>query len=579
MPTIIDAPMEANVSPPIHSDTPQPSTMVVTNGNVTANCPPLLGAVAMTPPPASIVAAVHESSPSTISALTNATITADAAAASAVASPAKRPHVDLARGSVDEAFTPSPKRPNFAKPPSDDCTLLSGDDEDKWATEEACMMAVIEKQNMDEDDLADQLEDAVPYAHEWQELATSDDTDGEVGNADGVEQYETIEVTCSPKYTVSAFKEICRHVKLSTSGKKSDLFARLRDSERDLINKQSEEMFEYKRFREAEGNVPKWLILTGIETANINGIDMGTGAQHGHFGPTNKENAAGPPKLDYLTPETLTNDKGSTRIVRPSFQHKAKPLQHKAKQQKEGAMQLPIIIPMLPPLIDPPPQEPTPHDAPPPPPDTTTPTCQEPTPQDAPPPPPDTTTPTPVTPPNPKGGPSRAAYSAISDLRKARPKDFFDLMLRPKFVKECMVDTTNKRAASEGAGPGGTTYADYAPFDVQEMYKFIGLFVVNGLSPKPSMDLWFLGTNQHLIWGNDKISSAMKKHLESGKCLSGYRRWKHFRSYLALYDFRRNVVEETNNNPLWKVQTILDELNYNAKRIEDVGYRKVGLNR
>ena len=107
MPTIIDASTEANSSPPIHSDTPQPSTMVVTNGNVTANCHPLRGAVTMTPPPASIVAAVRESSPSTISALTNATITADAAAASAVASPAKQAHVNLSVGSVDEACTPS----------------------------------------------------------------------------------------------------------------------------------------------------------------------------------------------------------------------------------------------------------------------------------------------------------------------------------------------------------------------------------------------------------------------------------------------------------------------------------------
>ena len=30
MPHVV-APMEANLSPPIHSDTPQPSTMVVTN--------------------------------------------------------------------------------------------------------------------------------------------------------------------------------------------------------------------------------------------------------------------------------------------------------------------------------------------------------------------------------------------------------------------------------------------------------------------------------------------------------------------------------------------------------------------
>ena len=61
------------------------------------------------------------------------------------------------------------------------------------------------------------------------------------------------------------------------------------------------------------------------------------------------------------------------------------------------------------------------------------------------------------------------AYSSIGSIRNARPKDFFDLMLRPKFVKECTVDTNNKRAASEGAGPGGTKYQDYAPFDVQEM--------------------------------------------------------------------------------------------------------------
>ena len=66
--------------------------------------------------------------------------------------------------------------------------------------------------------------------------------------------------------------------------------------------------------REAEGNVPKWLILTGLQTADIDGIDIGTGTQHGHFGPTNKENAAGPPKMEYLTPNCFADEEGS-RIV------------------------------------------------------------------------------------------------------------------------------------------------------------------------------------------------------------------------------------------------------------------------
>ena len=109
----------------------------------------------------------------------------------------------------------------------------------------------------------------------------------------------------------------------------------------------------------------------------------------------------------------------------------------------------------------------------------------------------DTTPPDPITPPNLTGGPSKVATSAIGDLRHARPKDFFGLQLRPKFVRECIVETTIKRAASEGAGPGGTKYSDYTPFDVPEMYKFIGLFLANGLSSKPSMDLWFLGYMQH----------------------------------------------------------------------------------
>ena len=80
---------------------------------------------------------------------------------------------------------------------------------------------------------------------------------------------------------------------MSSSGKKSDIFKRLCDCGHDRITKKAENLFEYKRVREAEGNVPKWLILTGLQTADIDGIDIGTGTQHGHFGPTNKENAAG----------------------------------------------------------------------------------------------------------------------------------------------------------------------------------------------------------------------------------------------------------------------------------------------
>ena len=143
--SVLDAPTEADASP---SDTPQPSTTVVTTGHGTGNCPPLRGAVARTPPLLSVVAAVGGSSILTLSALTNATTTTAAAASAneiAVASPAKRPHTAVALGVVDEGGTPSPKRPNFTKPPSDESSLLSGDDEDRWGNEEAKVMALVGK--------------------------------------------------------------------------------------------------------------------------------------------------------------------------------------------------------------------------------------------------------------------------------------------------------------------------------------------------------------------------------------------------------------------------------------------------
>ena len=59
----------------------------------------------------------------------------------------------------------------------------------------------------------------------------------------------------------------------------------------------------------------------------------------------------------------------------------------------------------------------------------------------------------------------------------------------------------------------------------------------------------------------------MNKHLGNGKIINGYRRWKHLRAYLALYDFCKNIAKKTKDNPLWKVQTLLDELNFNGKRV------------
>ena len=84
-----------------------------------------------------------------------------------------------------------------------------------------------------------------------------------------------------------------------------------------------------------------------------------------------------------------------------------------------------------------------------------------------------------------------------------------------------MVACTNARAAAEGAGTGGTVYTDFVPFDGAEMYQMIGLLFANGLSPKPSIDLWFESTLESRLFGNDYIGAALTKYINDGRSISG----------------------------------------------------------
>ena len=128
-----------------------------------------------------------------------------------------------------------------------------------------------------------------------------------------------------------------------------------------------------------------------------------------------------------------------------------------------------------------------------------------------------------------------------------------------------MVNTTNARAAAEGAGFGGTQYNDWEPFDVAEMNKMMGLLFVNGLCPRPRIKMWF---EPHPIFGNNFIAGAMHKPRTGGRrALHGMRRWAQFRRFMCMFDFRQDARKETAKNPLWKVQLLLDELNKNGQKM------------
>ena len=145
--------------------------------------------------------------------------------------------------------------------------------------------------------------------------------------------------------------------------------------------------------------------------------------------------------------------------------------------------------------------------------------------------------------------------------------DLFDTQMTPDFSRMVIVLCTNGHAAADGAGFGGLTYHDYVPFVHVEINKMIGLLFANGISPKPTMELWFKTTTEHRLFGNDFIAAAMDKQMQDGKKVPGIRRWKHFRRFMCVYDFRVNANTKKEKNPLWKVQSLLTELNHQAKKM------------
>jgi hypothetical protein len=126
-----------------------------------------------------------------------------------------------------------------------------------------------------------------------------------------------------------------------------------------------------------------------------------------------------------------------------------------------------------------------------------------------------------------KGHISEAARKLLPDeIPNCHPKDFFNTQITLKFVQSCIVNTTNARASSEGAGFGWTVYTDYKSFDLEEVNKMIGLLFLNGLAPRPMCMMWF---EHHNIFGNEFIAKAMNKQMESGeRSIRGIRHWKHF---------------------------------------------------
>ena len=259
----------------------------------------------MTTPPSRIVQVQPGTRSSAISSLS---ASHEAHTASAASSTPINPMDKFASSDLSDDDAPSPKKalPDFTTRKSDDDSVASGDDSAGWEVEEDRVLNAFAIQTETDDALDDLFVDDGPMKeiHEFM-LIAGRGVDGEEGNADGATEvnpattaveYETRRVMLQTT-NVKMLKAIAVMVNVSTNGKKQLLFNRIRDSS--AVTKVSEDEFEYRHASVVGAKVPTWIILTPEAVPSVDGIDMGTGAQKGFFGPTNKENAVGGTRANF----------------------------------------------------------------------------------------------------------------------------------------------------------------------------------------------------------------------------------------------------------------------------------------
>ena len=136
--------------------------------------------------------------------------------------------------------------------------------------------------------------------------------------------------------------------------------------------------------------------MSGCDIKLLPGFDPSS-TEMGFFVPTNKDNVPGAPKKSYLTDL-------ESRIKRPEFDAKPR------KSSTTNATSRPHGRPSVSSNI-------------------------------------------PSGPPKKKGGPSNYARERLpKKFSQHHQKDYFDLQITPQFVDKFIIDTTNRRAAAEGAG-------------------------------------------------------------------------------------------------------------------------------
>ena len=132
------------------------------------------------------------------------------------------------------------------------------------------------------------------------------------------------------------------------------------------------------------------------------------------------------------------------------------------------------------------------------------------------------------------------------------------------FSMENALSWTNTKARMQNAGLGGR-YPDFKDFTLDELMKHTILYLFQGLSPSPQVEMKFKSSVEDPINGNDFVHKAF-----GGMSGKSSRRHKHFKAFFACVD-PLVPIPSRDTHPNWKVHPLLKQINSVSKKAVSMG--------
>jgi len=126
------------------------------------------------------------------------------------------------------------------------------------------------------------------------------------------------------------------------------------------------------------------------------------------------------------------------------------------------------------------------------------------------------------------------------------------------FSMEKVLSWTNLRALIDNASLGGK-YKDFTQFTLEELMRHVGLYLLQGLSPSPQIEMKFTSQHEDPVNGNDFVHTSF-----GGNVSRSRRRHRHFKSFFCSVD-PRIPVPSRETHPNWKVQPLLKHMGLVSK--------------